>query len=216
MSPLPWTGGSSVYGPHAQLFMPKLSATEIDDPAIWRAVDAFFSRLGGQAGLLRIGDASRLHPQYNVAALGSVQRWSDSSLFDDGSGFVSDLLPPTVFVAAAASRGESALQIGGLPASLTPALKRGDLLELRANGMPASFPHLYQVMVDGPTNTGGLTGVELRPSLRADVAVGDMVVLDYPTSVFRLVGDDQAELEISVPTTANFGFALVEALDQVP
>ncbi|MBY9045485.1 hypothetical protein, partial [Pseudomonas fluorescens] len=126
------------------------------------------------------------------------------------------LLPPTVHVATAAVRGANAIQIGGLPASQTAILRRGDLFEVRPNGIPAVFPHLYQVMVDGATDASGNTGVEIRPRLRADIAAGDMVVLEYPTSVFRLVSDDQAEMDISAPIIANFGFSLVEALDQVP
>ena len=210
VSPRPWAGGNSVYGPHAQIFMPKLTVVS-QDVDVWPAMDAFFSRLGGQAGLIRIGDASRLVPQLNRGPSGQ-QYFSDGSTFTDGTGFASGVLPPTCFLAAPTSRGEQQVTIGGLPAS-SPALKRGDLFELRPNGIPSACPNLYQVMVDGAADANGKTGVEIRPSLRMGFAAGDMVVLSYPTSVFHLIDDNQAEMQISKPFLADFGFSLVEAIE---
>jgi len=213
VSPRPWAGGNSIYGPHAQLWMPKLTGT-IQEQSVWPEIDAFFSRLGGQAGLLRIGDASRLQPRFNRAlASGVGQPFSDGSTFTDGSGFLSGLLPPTCILAAAASRGDLSVVIGGLPVSTARALSRGDLFEVRPNGIPSACPNLYQVMVDSATNTSGQAGVEIRPPLRQGVAAGDMVVLSYPTSVFHLVDDQQAEMQISVPVNADFGFSLIEAIE---
>lgn len=213
ISPRPWAGGNSVYGPHAQLWMPKLTAT-MQQQDTWPQIDAFFSRLGGQAGLLRIGDASRLQPRFNRAIAASAGLpFSDGSTFTDGSGFLSGLLPPTCVLAAAASRGDIAVVVGGLPVSTPRALSRGDLLEVRPNGIPSACPNLYQVMVDNATNSSGQAGVEIRPPLRQGVAAGDMVVLSYPTSVFHLIDDSQAEMQISVPTNADFGFSLIEAIE---
>lgn len=210
----PWAGGNSVYGPHVQLWMPKLTATE-QGVEIWPEMDAFFSRLGGQAGLIRIGDASRRVPQYNRSRHEAATGWSDGTMFTDGSGFLDGLLPPTCHVLSPASRGDTGVVLGGLPPGMMPALRRGDLFEIWPNGIPADFPHLYQVQVNGPTNANGETGVEIRPPLRADIAAGDMAVLDHPTSVFHLIDDSQAEMEISVPIFANFGFSLVEAIERI-
>lgn len=212
VSARPWAGGNSVYGPHVQLFMPKLTATtrNVD---IWPEMDAFFSRLGGQAGLLRIGDPSRRTPQYNSALVASVANFSDGSNFSDGTGFISGLLPSTCFVGAAASRGDKYVVISGLPVSTSRAMRRGDLFEIRPNGIPSVCPNLYQVMIDGSTDTGGNVGVEIRPPLRMDLAEGDMVVLQDPTSVFHLIDDSQAEMTITVPVLADFGFSLVEAIE---
>lgn len=212
ISPRPWAGGNSIYGPHAQVWMPQLVATE-KDVDVWPSIDAFFSRLGGQAGLLRIGDPSRLIPQYNRALIASVATWSDGSTFTDGTGFVSGLLPPTCYIASAASRGDKSVVIGGLPVSLSRALQRGDLFEVRPNGIASATPNLYQIMVDGATNSSGQTGVEIRPPLRQGLQVGDMVVLDHPTSVFHLIDDSQAEMQITVPIISNFGFSLIEAIE---
>lgn len=242
VSSRPWAGGNSIYGPHAQIWMPKFTAG-VENLDNWPAMDAFFSRLGGQAGLIRIGDASRLQPQYNIAQTAASEAWAgattttlqsdtgvdilsdtgvpmltedgsgDGTLFTDGTGFVSGLLPPTAFITTAVDRGENSIIIGGLPVSITSALRRGDLLELRPNGIPSLCPNLYQVMVDGSTNTAGETGVEIRPPLRQTMAAGDMVVLSYPTSVFHLVDDNQGEMEITPPLFANFGFSLIEAIE---
>lgn len=212
ISPRPWAGGNSIYGPHVQLFMPKLTVTT-QDVDTWPVMDGFFSRLGGQAGLIRIGDASRLQPQYNRSVIVGSQLFSDGSSFTDGSGFASGLLPPTCFLAATASRGDQSVVIGGLPASTASVLRRGDLFELRPNGIPSASPNLYQVMVDGSTDAAGNAGVEIRPPLRQGMSSGDMVVLSYPTSVFHLVDDAQAEMQITPPFLADFGFSLIEAVE---
>lgn len=209
----PWAGGSNVYGPHAQMWMPKFTVG-VQNEDVWPAMDAFFSRLGGQAGLIRVGDATRLQPQYNRALAGS-QPWSDGTTFTDGTGFLDGLLPSSGYVVSPASRGSRAVVIGGLLPSLAPALRRGDLFEIRPNGIPADHPHLYQVMVDGPSNASGQTGLEIMPPLRADIAAGDMIVLDHPTSVFHLVDDTQAEMEITAPLLANYGFSLIEAIERI-
>lgn len=211
-SPRPWAGGSSIYGPHVQLFTPKLTVST-QDVDTWPAMDAFFSRLGGQAGLLRIGDPSRQQPQYNIALAASVALFSDGSSFTDGSGFLSGLLPATCLIGAAASRGDKYAVIAGLPASTSRALRRGDLFEVRPNGIASVCPNLYQVMVDGSTDASGNVGVEIRPPLRMDLSAGDMVVLQNPTSVFHLVDDSQAEMTITAPVLADFGFSLIEAIE---
>jgi hypothetical protein len=211
-SPRPWAGGSSIYGPHVQLWMPKLTVAQIVGDG-WQARSAFFSRLGGQAGLLRMSDPARVAPQYNTSLAASVATWSDGSRFTDGSGFLSGLLPPTAFLVSAKSRGDRDLVVGGLPASIVNALRPGDLLEVRPNGIASLTPHLYEVSVQGDTNAAGQTGVEVRPPLRANLAAGDMVVLSYPTSVFHLIDDSQGEIELSAPFLANFGFSLIEAIE---
>lgn len=212
VSSRPWAGGNSVYGPHAQIWMPQLTVAQIVGDG-WQARSAFFSRLGGQSGLIRISDPSRVAPQYNTSRLASAETWSDGSVFSDGSGFVSGMLPPTAFLVSAQSRGATSVVIGGLPVSLTPALRRGDLFEIRPGGVAGLVPHLYEVQVDGPTDSSGRSGVEIRPPLRTDVMAGDQVVLSYPTSVFHLIDDNQGTIELTAPNLANHGFSLVEAIE---
>ncbi len=214
VSARPWAGGNSIYGPHVQVWMPKFSGI-VKDKFLWQQVSAFFSRLGGQAGLLRMGHGLRLQPQYNRELLGQAQAdgFSDGSHFTDGSGFVSGLLPPTTFLAIAAARGDISVTIGGLPVSITNGLRRGDLLEFRPNGIADGVPRLHEVMVPGSTDSSGRTGVEIRPALRAGLAAGDMVVLKNPMSVFHLVDDNQGDIEMTVASQGSFGFSLIEAIE---
>ncbi|WP_315833892.1 hypothetical protein [Bradyrhizobium prioriisuperbiae] len=190
-------------------------ATTVTDKFLWQKVSAFFSRLGGQAGLLRIGHSIRLRPQYSRAANKTTEFFSDGTGFTDGTGFVSGLLPPQVFMAASARRGDKSVTIGGLPVSLTAVLRPGDLLEFRPNGIADGVPRLHEVVVTGNTDSSGRTGVEIRPPLRAGLAAGDMVALDFPTSVFHLVDDTQADVEMTVPNHGTFGFQLIEAIENV-
>jgi hypothetical protein len=212
VSSRPWAGGNNVYGPHAQFWSPKF-ATTVTDKFLWQKVSAFFSRLGGQSGLLRMGHSIRLRPQFNRETKPQVETWSDGTGFTDGTGFVSGLLPPTAFVLRAARRGGLSLQIGGLPPSTVRALRRGDLLEVRIGGIATAVPHLYEVMVDGSTNADGEVGVEIRPPLRGNVAPGDMVVLEFPSSVFHLIDDSQGDIEMGAPSIGAFGFSLIEAIE---
>jgi hypothetical protein len=177
-----------------------------------QAMAAFFSRLDGQAGLMRMGDPLRLMPQANRLAVPSISTWDDDTLFDDGTGWANFPVPPYAVVGAQAARGGNYLVIKALPASKERLLRRGDLLELRVNGVADETPCLHEIQVDGSTNSSGEVGVEIRPRLRRGFAVGDMVVFDRPTSVFRLVDDDQGAAEMSLPRIANIGFSLVEAI----
>lgn len=211
-TPRSYIGGKSVYGPHAAIWMTQLTLAPQAQDSLGQAMAAFFSRLDGQAGLIRIGDPLRLMPQANRVAKPSINTWDDDTLFDDGTGWENRPVPPYAVVAVSASRGENYLVIKALAASKSRLLRRGDLLELRPNGIATETPNLYEIQVDGSTNSSGEVGIEIRPRLRQGFAVGDMVVFDRPTSVFRLVDDDQGAAEMSLPRIANIGFSLVEAI----
>lgn len=206
----PWTSRRSVYGPHAQFFVCKMSLMPLADPLPF-LVEAFFDRLDGTKGLMRIGSVARRQPRYNIEATAALQAFSDGTTFTDLTGFSSGLLPPTAFVATAALRGSPNLVIGGLLASVSQALRRGDLVEIRPNGIADDVPRLYKVVRGGSTDASGQIGVEIRPRLRTNIAVGDMVVLTDPMSVFHVM-EDQNEMEITPPVFGHIGFTLVEAL----
>ncbi len=207
-----WIGGKSVYGPHAQIWLAQLTLSLQDWDAAGQYIAAFFSRLDGQAQLMRIGDPARRMPQYNRLIASTKAPWSDSTFFTDGSGWATGALPDTCFLSSAASHGDNFIVLGGLPASTSRALRRGDLLELCAGGIATEVPNLYEVQVDGTTDSSGRVGLEIRPRLRQDFALGDMTKLTDPTSVFRLVDDDQGAAEISKELWASIGFNLVEAI----
>lgn len=211
----PWSGRKSVYGPHSQFWMCKMTLMtlrEFESPKMWE-VSAFFSRLDGQNGLLRIGAIMRMDSQYNLQQAAQSQAWSDGTIFTDGTGWQSNLLPPTAFVAAVANSGDKNLVIGGLPASVAQAIRPGDLFEVRPNGVSSETPNLYEVQVGGSTDANGKIGVEVRPRLRMNFAVGDTIVLKNATSVFHVVDDNQGEIQITGnPINGNLGFTLIEAL----
>jgi hypothetical protein len=209
----PWAGTRSVLGPHAQVWIGSFAAIAQDlDDGPGQSMIAFFSRLAGQSGLLRIGDPSRRAPHFNRTAAFGRESWSDNTFFDDGRGWLSGLLPDFAYLANAAAAGDRFVVIGGLPASTARALRRGDLLELRPNGIPTDVGNLYEVMVDGHTDANGRTGIEIRPALRQGFASGDMVLLSYPTSVFRLIDDDQGSHQVESPARSSVGFSVVEYL----
>jgi hypothetical protein len=212
-SPRPWAGGNSIYGPHAQLWTPKLTA-EFQTSDVWPDMAAFFDRLGGQSGLMRMGDPSRVQCRYNASMLAAKQTFSDGTLYSDGTGNIDGLMPPFAFLISAANRGDTFVKIGGLLPTITAALRRNDHLEFRPNGIADNVPRLHSVMATGNTDSSGQVGIQIMPPLRQSLAAGDQVVLFNPTSVFHLIDDDQGEMEITPPMLANFGFSLFEAIEQ--
>lgn len=208
--------GKNVKGPYAHAWVANFTLSSQVDP-VRQQMAAFFSRLGGQAGLLRIADPSRLRPWYDRSIINAQEStWTDGSKWSDGSFWTSSFLPPNVYVAQAASKGDNTIVLGGFPDSTAGVLTRGDLLQVCPNGIPGSCPNLYETMVGGASNGSGQIGVEVRPALRMNLAVGDLVSLRYPSTVFRMVDDDQGVLEVTPPVVGNGGFQLIEALDQVP
>lgn len=205
----PWSGRRSVYGPHRQVWRAEVQLPP-KMPEMWRPLSAFFSEVAGERGLIRIGDMHRVRPIYNILEELGTDPFSDATFFDDGTGWLDAPLPPTIHVVTAADRGVRAAHVGGLPASIARTLRRGDLFEIRRNGIADETPSLHEVTRDAPTDSSGESLVEFTPALRKGVAAGDMVVLEYPTSVFRCVDDDQGVFERDSAHHGSAGFSLVE------
>lgn len=208
----PWTGSRSVYGPHAQIWHASLTLA----PQLWdehgQAMSSFFSRLGGQAGLIRIGHSLRYKPQRDRLRQPVSETFSDGFGFDDDTGFTSGDIEDVVYLTTGAERGATYVIVGGLPALEAACLRRGDLFELRPNGIHTEGPNLYEIQVNAPTDASGHTGVQIRPPLRQSFAAGDMVVLRRPTGVFRLIDDDQGIPEANAAHHMQLGFDLIEAI----
>lgn len=211
----PWGGGQSISGPHTQLFLCDVTFAPMRDPVL-QDLDAFFTRARGRANVIRIAHAMRLAPWYDRNLTPTRANWSDNSTFSDGSGFVSGYLPPEVYVETAAARGSNFIVLGGFPASISNVIRKGDPFEIKPNGVPAAFPHRYKAMFNCSSDASGRVGIEIEPKLRAGVAAGDTVGLRYASSVFRMTGDDQFEIDDEGAGIGNFGGSLVEALDLVP
>jgi len=210
VSTSPWTGGVSAT-PIMQMWRTKLTLPTMAREK-WMQMDALFAELGGPSGYLRIADFARIRPQWDYEVVGTPESWSDDTWDTDGTGFESGTLPPFVWTVAAAAQRETSVVIGGLPASQPRVLRRGDHVEFRRNGIYDEVPSLHMVIRDAPTDAFGRTRIEFRPTLRKALAAGDQVVLRYPMGVFRLVNDDQGEIERSGVEFGNVGFELVEAL----
>lgn len=211
-----WNGaGQGIIGPHTQIWTTDLSFRPMYDP-IQQDVDAWVSRLRGRAGVARIGNALRQRPWYDRSITASLATFSDGTRFTDGSGFASGYLPPEVFVFATASKGQRFLTLGGFPASTPNVLRRGDLLQVKPSGMPGTVPHLYKAMYGGNSDSSGHIGVEIEPALRTDIAAGDTVGLRNASTLYRLVDDNQGDIEIGASGIGSLGLSFVEALDLVP
>lgn len=208
-------GAPDIYGPNAQVWTASIpiAPTRRRD---WMRIEAFFSRAGGIAGRIRMFDPKRIRPGRDIPPEGerttTGNPWSDDTYFDDGTGWDDNILPPYCSLYEPASGLADSFVLSGLPASMAPCLWAGDLIEIRPNGVPADFGHLYEVAFDAPTNSDGLTRVSINPGLRSGIAGGDMAVLRYPMSIFRLIDDDQGRLAFGHGGIARSGFSLLELL----
>lgn len=213
---LPWSGaGASISGPHTQLWLSEVTMAPMRDPDL-QDMDALLTSLKGRSNVLRMSNALRLAPWYDRNITPTVSTWSDGSLFTEGTGFANGYLPPDVYVHSAAVRGANYIVLGGFPASTSAVIRRGDLLQIKPNGIAGTVPHLYKAAHSNSSDASGLVGIEISPRLRAGIAAGDQVGLRYPSTLFRLIDDGQGDIEVADGGIGNFGFSLVEALDLVP
>jgi hypothetical protein len=211
-----WNGaGPGIIGPHTQFWTTDIAFRPMYDP-IQQDVDAFVSRLRGRSGVARIASSRRSRPWYDRNLAATSATFSDGSGFTDGSGFANSFLPPEVYLTTAAAKGARYLVLGGLPASLVNAFRNGDVLEIKPNGIASEFPHKYKMMYGGDTNASGEIGVAIEPPLRQGVAAGDTVSLRYPSTLFRLVDDNQGEIDIGGDGIGSLSLSFIEALDLVP
>lgn len=210
-SPHTWTGGTGVSA-GAWLWAGELTLSPQQWDEYGQSMSAFFSMLRGRLGKMRICDPMRRIPQRDRLIVSSGQTFSDGTNFSDGTKFIEGLLPDFVTLDGAVSRGGTHLVLAGLPASEAACLRRGDTIEIRPNGIPSETSSLYEIQFNAPTDADGKTGVVITPPLKTDCAAGDMVVLRNPMGVFRLAGDDKANLNVSLPGLTSVGFSLIEAI----
>ena len=201
------------YGPVSQRWVAALEFAPMRR-ARWQDFDGLIAGLGGQAGLVRVGDPYRRRPFHDTAATITGASWDDGTGWDDGASWSEGTLPPTVAVGAAAARGATAIQLA-FPAgfeSVAAVLRRGDLIEIRPGGIPSPHGHLYIATGTTGTDAAGGAGVAISPPLRAGIAAGDTVALRDPTSVFRLASDDGGEISVDSALIGRLGLSLIEVL----
>lgn len=206
----PFSGRRGV-SPIVQIWTVKLTLTP-QESDVWMAQEAFFAELAGAYGFLRISDITRRLPQHDMEIVATREAFSDTTYFSDGTGFEAGLLPPFLFTVDTAARGETSVLVGGLTASQSRQLRRGDHVEFRRGGVADETPSLHILLRDASSNASGETLIEFRPSLRKGLAAGDQVVLRDPQGVFRLASDEQGMMERTPPLFGELGFELIEAL----
>lgn len=205
-------GAPNIYGPLAQVWTCSIPVPLMNRRQ-WQGMSAFFSRLAGMSGFVRMFDPKRVRPGQDISAKRTTEPFDDGEYFSDGSGFGSGFaMPPFCEVYEAASAGDDSVILAGLPESKDAALWAGDLIEFRPDGIPASHGFLHEVYGDAPTDANGRTRVYLNPPLRRGLGAGDMAVLHWPTSVFRAIDDDQGILAHAMGGVASAGFALIELM----
>lgn len=207
----PWSGRSAVFGPHVQLWQASFTTIDMKE-AVHAAMSSFFDEVGGRGGLIRIGHHLRRIPLRDVGVTPGSEMFSDGTGFTDGTGFATGVLPAIIQAASAAAQGTNELIVEGLPASEANVLRKGDLFEIRRDGIADHIPSLHRVARSAPTDAEGRAGLQFYPSLRKGVAAGDSIILKNPTGVFRLVDDEQGKIELSFPNFGSVGFTLIEAI----
>lgn len=208
----PYTGQTTPFGPQVQKFVAKLTFPGLLPPH-HRRVQAFITRQRGITGMLRMVDYHRMKPAYDQFKVSPTeQSWSDGTMFTDGHGWVDGYLPPFISADQAAEEGATSLVVRGLPPSIADILGMGDLFEVRPGGVPANHGHLYEIVHDSRSNTTGKTRLYFEAGLRKKVAAGDMIVLRYPTSVFRLASDQEGAVSRGLASIGQAGLSLEEVL----
>lgn len=203
-------GAPDVFGPLAQVWVGSIPVPKLDRRQ-WMAASAFFSRLAGIKGYVRMFDPKRPRPGRDMPLSLDVP-WSDDTFFGDGTGWGGSTMPPFVSLDESADAGDDSVVLAGLPPSVDSCLWAGDVMEFRPNGIHAPHGMFHEVAYDAPTNVAGKTRAYLNPPLRKGLALGDMAVLQWATSVFRAIDDDQGIINHMAGGTGTTGFALIEVL----
>lgn len=210
----PWTRAIRINGPVDERWIANITrpATAVEE---WSSFESFLMLVDGLGGLFTFFDPIRKFPRGSAARANGVndpvtfEQWDDSTNWDDGAQWEDGA--STASIAAAAVRGTTALKLSGLRASQAISMAAGDHLTIRLPGQ--SYGYLHQVVQDVPSDASGNATVNLRPRLRRNVTVGDIVDLEYASAVFRLADDDQGAVERFAPSLGRSSFELIEAFE---
>lgn len=198
-----------------QRFEAKLTMPDMEEER-WRDHDGLFAALRGTDGKIRLWDHARTEPYYNQEVARATSLWDDSSSWDGGAGWENGTLPPYVTIGETCSRGVDNVLLTGFPPSLSGVLRRGDLFEVRPNGIPAEHGHLYVVARRANSNSTGEARVYFNAGFRKGVRPGDQVVIggggEKPQSVFRLASDDEGDIQAQGAMFGSFGVSFIEVL----
>lgn len=196
----PLSQQDSYYGPQVVRFICKMVLPPMRGPK-WREISGFLASLRGPNKTVRLVDYHRMRCGYDVAVTPTVANWSDDSTWNDGSGWSHGFLPPFVTVdeAAVAARDSLVVRFPSDYVNLENVFRPGDLVEVRPNGSKSWFAHLYEISRTSRLGPDARTRIYFEPGLRAGVRAGDMLVLRYPASVFKLAHGQDATINRTAP-----------------
>jgi hypothetical protein len=214
----PWTGErSNPFDPFVQIFSAEIKPAPaksermaLDGDPTWREWQGFITRLRGTSGRMRIVDYFRMRPRYEERNLPVQTNWADGSRWADGTQWSTGALPPFITFDQAAIAGDTTAVVRGLPASLEEILAPADLFEARPNGIATEYGNLYEIVHCARSNADGKARIYFAPGLRQGFAAGDMLVLRYPTCVFRLASKSEGMVTRVRGNIGNLGFKLIE------
>jgi hypothetical protein len=189
------------------------------EEARWREHDGLITELEGINGRIRLFDPARKEPMYNRTVTQTEENWDDDTPFDDNIGWGTGPLPPYVYLAETVSRGDNYMRLGGFPASIEGALRRGDLFEVLPNGVRTDHSQLHVVTRWAKSDADGELGVYFSPGMRSGGRSGDMVILGdgkgvRPMGVFRLSSDEEGSIEVRAPSFGSMGLTFTEVVAQ--
>lgn len=193
--------------------MPTLSQDE------WKGIEGWLARLDGMAGGIRISDPYSKYVRGAGTGANPVNggtqstyAFDDSTTWSDGTTWYD--AAPTIAVASAAAKGAEYVHVSGLAVSEASAFKWGDKIEI--GNFSDGRGLLYEVVNENvPSDSSGEALIKIRPRLRAAVAAADKIIIDLPTSVFRLMNEDAAAVTRSLMNVGGFGISLIEVPEEV-
>lgn len=161
---------------------------------------AFLDGLEGPVNPVWLHDWHR--PYVRAFDGAATTRWSDSTLFTDGTGWAEPSW--SLQVAVAALPGARSLTISGFPVS-RQVFWRGDVIGAGDN--------LLQVQSDVYSDAGGLSMVPVLPGLRRGVLAATPVIVDRPKVLMRMTPDSDPGIFRAVTVSAEVTIRFIEALD---
>ena len=102
--------------------------------------------------------------------------------------------------------GSRQLTVKNAPVSTADWLLAGDILQVG----PDNRPHWHEVLSDVTTDAQGKATIDVWPSIRAGTVNNDVIILDEPRCLCRLV--DAPEFRFTPPILTTFSMTAREAL----
>ena len=129
--------------------------------------------------------------------------FDDGTIFDDGTRFVDAYSAEVPTVSAAATKGSEFVSTQGW-GNNEYIFRAGDYIGLGG--------YLYRIAADVQTDPVDIGVLQLRPLLRTDAAVGDVVTVVQPTCRFRLADNNQGGNITQPGMSSSYTISFLESL----